>query len=135
MIRIVGIDLPEHKKIRYALRSIFGVGDARSKNILTEAHVDEHKRTRDLTTDEVNRIQRALDRFQTEGNLRREINDNIDRLKRTRAYRGLRHIAHLPVRGQRTRTNSRSARGGGKRKTVGSLSKEMAAKLEEPAKK
>ncbi len=135
MIRIVGIDLPEYKKIRYALRSIFGIGDVRSRNILTEAHVDEHKRTRDLTTDEVNRIQRVIDRYQTEGNLRREINDNIDRLKRTRAYRGLRHIAHLPARGQRTRTNSRSARGGGKRKTVGSLSKEMAAKLEDSSKK
>ncbi|NCN82585.1 MAG: 30S ribosomal protein S13 [Candidatus Pacebacteria bacterium] len=135
MIRIVGIDLPEHKKIRYALRSIFGIGDNRSQSILAEAHVDENKRTRDLTTDEVNRIQRALDRYQTEGNLRREINDNIDRLKRTRAYRGLRHIAHLPVRGQRTRTNSRSARGGGKRKTVGSLSKEMVAKLEDTSKK
>ncbi|OGJ15804.1 MAG: 30S ribosomal protein S13 [Candidatus Pacebacteria bacterium RIFCSPHIGHO2_01_FULL_46_16] len=135
MIRIVGVDLPEQKKIRFALRSIFGLGDFRSVNILKEAHVDEHKRTKDLTTDEANRIQRVVDRFQTEGNLRREVNDNIDRLKRTRSYRGLRHISHLPVRGQRTRTNSRSARGGGKRKTVGSLSKEMAAKLEEtPAK-
>jgi len=130
MIRIVGIDLPEQKKIRFALRSIFGIGDHRSQNILTEAHVDENKRTKELTTDEVNRIQRIVDRFQTEGNLRREINDNIDRLKRTRAYRGLRHIDKLPTRGQRTRTNSRSARGGGKRKTVGSLSKEMVAKLE-----
>ncbi|NCN06700.1 MAG: 30S ribosomal protein S13 [Candidatus Pacebacteria bacterium] len=135
MIRIVGVDLPEHKKIQFALQSIFGVGAYRAKSILTEAHVDEHKRTRDLTTDEINRIQRSLERFQTEGNLRREINDNIDRLKRTKTYRGSRHAAKLPARGQRTRTNSRSARGGGKRKTVGSLSKEMAAKLEDSSAK
>lgn len=131
MIRIAGVDLPEHKKVAYSLTSIYGVGLELSKQILQEANVDADKRTRDLTNDEINRIQRSLEQRPTEGDLRRIINDNIDRLKRVKAYRGARHAAHLPARGQRTRTNSRSARGGGKRKTVGAMSKEMATKLEE----
>lgn len=135
MIRIAGVDLPEHKKVAYALTSIYGVGLAISEQILQEANVDADKRTRDLTNDEINRIQRAIERMPTEGDLRRIINDNIDRLKRIKAYRGMRHAMKLPARGQRTRTNSRSARGGGKRKTVGALSKEMAQKMEDAAKK
>ncbi|MDQ5951601.1 MAG: small subunit ribosomal protein [Patescibacteria group bacterium] len=131
MIRIAGVDLPEHKKVAYSLTSIYGVGLELSNQILQEANVDANKRTRDLTNDEINRIQRSLEQHPTEGDLRRIVNDNIDRLKRVKAYRGARHAAHLPARGQRTRTNSRSARGGGKRKTVGAMSKEMAAKLEE----
>lgn len=131
MIRIAGVDLPEHKKVAYSLTSIYGVGLELSNQILQEANVDADKRTRDLTNDEINRIQRSLEQHPTEGDLRRIVNDNIDRLKRVKTYRGSRHAAHLPARGQRTRTNSRSARGGGKRKTVGAMSKEMAAKLEE----
>lgn len=134
MIRIAGVDLPEHKKIAYALRSIFGIGLTLSLQILQESNVDADKRTRDLTNDEINRIQRALEQRPNEGDLRRIINDNIDRLKRVKSYRGSRHAAHLPARGQRTRTNSRSARGGGKRRTVGAMSKEMAAKLDEAKK-
>jgi small subunit ribosomal protein S13 len=134
MIRIAGVDLPEHKKIAYALRSIFGVGLQLSEQILQESNVDPDKRTRDLTNDEINRIQRSLEQRPTEGDLRRIINDNIDRLKRVKSYRGSRHAAHLPARGQRTRTNSRNARGGGKRRTVGALSKEVAAKLDEAKK-
>jgi small subunit ribosomal protein S13 len=134
MIRIAGVDLPEHKKIAYALRSIFGVGLQLSEQILQESNVDPDKRTRDLTNDEINRIQRSLEQRPTEGDLRRIINDNIDRLKRVKSYRGSRHAAHLPARGQRTRTNSRNARGGGKRRTVGAMSKELAAKLDEAKK-
>lgn len=135
MIRIAGIDLPEQKKIAFALCYIYGVGTKMAQDILSEANVDPEKRTRDLTADEVNRIQRAMDRFPVEGDLRRIVNDNIDRLKRIKSYRGLRHIAKLPSRGQRTRTNSRNARGGGKRRTVGAMSKEMAQKLEDAKKK
>lgn len=135
MIRIAGIDLPEQKKIHIALRYIYGVGPKLSVEVLREANVQMDKRTRDLTTDELNRIQRSLERIAVEGDLRRIVNDNIDRLKRIKSYRGLRHIHKLPARGQRTRTNSRTARGGGKRRTVGALSKEMAAKLEETKKK
>ncbi|MEX0895462.1 MAG: 30S ribosomal protein S13 [Patescibacteria group bacterium] len=134
MIRIAGVDLPEHKKVAYSLCSIYGVGIDTSNAVLQEANVDVDKRTRDLTADEVNRIQRALERFPTEGDLRRMINDNIDRHKRIKSYRGSRHTAKLPGRGQRTRTNSRTARGGGRRRTVGALSKEMAAKLDDSKK-
>lgn len=134
MIRIAGIDLPEHKKVAFALLAIYGVGPALAQQILQESNVDVNKRTRDLTNDEINRIQRSLEQRPTEGDLRRIVNDNIDRLKRVKTYRGSRHAAGLPTRGQRTRTNSRNARGGQKRRTVGALSKEMAAKLEEAKK-
>ncbi|HYD35291.1 MAG TPA: 30S ribosomal protein S13 [Vitreimonas sp.] len=129
MPRIAGLDLPEHKKIRFALRYLYGVGPTNADEILTEAQVNPDKRARELTTDEVGRIQRVLEKHNIEGNLRRLVNDNIDRLKRIKAYRGLRHIAGLPSRGQRTRSNSRTRRGGS-RKTVGAMTKEMAAKLD-----
>lgn len=128
MPRIAGIDIPEHKKVAYSLSSIYGIGLKTAKDILGEAQVDLDKRARDLTPDEINRISKIIDRFNTEGDLRRMINDNIDRLKRIKAYRGIRHIMGLPVRGQRTRTNARTKKG--KRKTVGAMTKEMAAKLE-----
>lgn len=130
MIRIAGVDLPEHKKVLFSLRYIYGVGSTRSAEILKEANIDKDKRTRDLTSDEINRIQRIIERFPTEGDLRRIVSENIDRLKRVKCYRGLRHMSKLPVRGQRTRSNSRSARGGGKRRTVGAMTKDDAAKLE-----
>ncbi|MCA9369215.1 MAG: 30S ribosomal protein S13 [Pseudomonadales bacterium] len=130
MPRIVGVDIPEQKKIFYSLQAIFGVGKKVAGDILEIANVDPDKRASDLTADEVNRIQRALDGRMLEGDLRRDINDNIDRLKRIRSYRGIRHIMKLPSRGQRTRTNSRNARGGAKRRTVGSMTKDMAAKLD-----
>lgn len=130
MPRILGVDLPEQKKIAFALISLHGVGRKRSEQVLKEANIDPDKRTRDLTSLELSRIQRALDRFRLEGDLRREVNDNIDRLIRIQSYRGKRHYAKLPSRGQRTRTNGRTARGGGRRRTVGSLTKEQAAKVE-----
>lgn len=134
MIRIAGIDLPEQKKVRFSLRYIYGIGLTRSDQVLKEANVSPDKRTRDLTSDEINRIQRIIERFPTEGDLRRMVSENIDRLKRVKSYRGMRHIAKLPSRGQRTRSNSRNARGGQRRRTVGSMTKEMAAKVEAPAK-
>jgi small subunit ribosomal protein S13 len=130
MPRILGVDIPENKKILYALQSIYGVGKKTAAVVLKEAQVDPDKRAKDLDNDEIGRIQRVLDKYELEGDLRRRISDTIDRLKRIKAYRGLRHIMKLPVRGQRTKTNSRTARGGGKRKTVGAMTKEMAAKLE-----
>lgn len=128
MPRISGIDIPDYKKIRFSLRSVYGVGPKVSDQILAEAQVDPDKRARDLTGDEVNRIQRAMEKLMLEGNLRRIINDNIDRLKRVKAYRGMRHAAGLPVRGQRTRSNARTKRGA--KRTVGSMTKEMAAKID-----
>lgn len=130
MPRLVGVDIPENKKTLYSLTAIYGVGLNISQKILDQAGVDKDKRARDLTQDEVGKINKVLENYINEGNLRRQINENIQRLKRTRAYRGLRHIAKLPSRGQRTKTNSRTARGGGKRRTVGAMTKEMAAKLE-----
>lgn len=130
MPRIVGIDIPEQKKVLYALQAIYGIGPKIAADIVRESQVNGDKRARDLTTDEINRIQRVIEKFLVEGDLRRDINDSIDRLKRIRSYRGSRHIAKLPSRGQRTRSNSRTVRGGGRRKTVGAMTKEMAAKLE-----
>jgi len=130
MPRILGVDIPENKKIFYSLQAVYGVGKKIAEVVLGEAQVDPDKRAKDVTNDELNRIQRILDRYELEGDLRRHINDNVDRLKRIKAYRGLRHIMKLPVRGQRTKTNSRNARGGAKRRTVGAKTKEMAAKLE-----
>ena len=133
MPRIAGVDIPEYKKVVYSLRSIYGIGLTTAKKVVKEANIDENKRARDLTPDEINRLQRIVDRFNTEGDLRRMISENIDRLKRIKAYRGIRHIMGLPVRGQRTRSNARTRKG--KRKTVGAMTKEMAAKLEAAKKK
>jgi small subunit ribosomal protein S13 len=130
MPRILGVDIPENKKVFYALQTLYGVGKKSAEIILKESQVDPDKRARELNNDEIGRIQRVLDKYELEGDLRRHISDNIDRLKRVKAYRGLRHMMKLPVRGQRTKTNSRNARGGGKRKTIGAMTKEMAAKLD-----
>jgi small subunit ribosomal protein S13 len=130
MPRIAGIDIPEHKKIYMSLQAVYGVGPKIAEQVLAKANVNPDKRARELNGDEVNRIQKVLESYNVEGSLRRMINDNIERLKRVKAYRGLRHIAGLPARGQRTKSNSRNARGGQKRRTVGAMSKEMAAKLD-----
>jgi small subunit ribosomal protein S13 len=123
MPRIAGIDIPDQKKVPYALRSIYGLGLSRAKLLVKQVNIDPDKRAKDLTPDEVNKLQRAVEQFPLEGDLRRIVVDNIARLKRIKTYRGMRHSAKLPVRGQRTRVNSRTVRGGG-RKTVGSVAKE-----------
>lgn len=128
MPRIAGIDLPDTKKVPFALRSIFGVGLSRAAEVVEQAKIDPAKRAKDLTPDELNKIQRLLEQFPLEGDLRRMVSDNISRLKRIKSYRGMRHSAKLPARGQRTRVNSRTVRGGG-RKTVGAV----VAKEEGPA--
>lgn len=128
MPRIAGVDIPIQKKTRISLTYIYGVGRSNVEEILRDANVDGDKRAKDLTGDEVSRIQKVLERMNVEGTLRRMIRDNIERLKRIGSYRGSRHQAGLPSRGQRTRTNARTRRG--KRKTVGAMSKEVAAKLE-----
>lgn len=128
MPRIAGQDLPDHKKVPYALRYIFGVGPKIADEIIKKTKINPDKRSNELNSEEINRIQAALDQVMIEGDLRREINDNISRLKRIHAYRGLRHAAGLPVRGQRTRSNARTKRGA--KKTIGALSKEAATKAE-----
>ncbi len=132
MPRIAGVDLPVKKKVWIALTYIFGVGQATSAKILRKANVDGEKRVDDLNAEEINRLQKVLDGQDVEGSLRKDIRDNVERLKRTGSYRGSRHIAGLPARGQRTKTNARTGRG--RRKTVGALTKEMAQKMEEAKK-
>lgn len=132
MPRISGIDIPSEKRTEIALTYIFGIGRSKVQKILSEANVSGDTRAKDLTPDEITRLQRVIDRINTEGELRKQIRENIERLKRIGAYRGLRHIAGLPSRGQRTRTNARTKRG--KRKTIGALSKKEAQKLGETKK-
>lgn len=128
MPRIAGQDLPDNKKIPYALRYIYGIGPKLANDIVKKTKINPDKRSNELSSEEINRIQAVLDQIMIEGDLRREVNDNISRLKRIHAYRGLRHIAGLPVRGQRTKSNARTKRGA--KKTIGALSKEAATKLE-----
>lgn len=128
MPRIAGIDLPVKKKVFIALTSIYGIGQSNVRKVLQQAQVNGDKRVHELTAEEISRLQQVIDRYEVEGNLRKVIRDSIERLKRVGSYRGSRHIKGLPVRGQRTRTNARTNRG--KRRTVGALTKEMAAKLE-----
>lgn len=128
MPRIAGHDIPENKKVPFALRYVYGVGPKVAADIVEQTRINPDKRAKDLTPDEINRIQALLENFVVEGDLRREINDNISRLKRIHSYRGLRHMAGLPVRGQRTRSNARTKRGA--KRTIGAMTKEAAAKLE-----
>ena len=112
MARIAGVDLPRRKKVLWALPYIYGIGLTASKNILTKIKIDPDTRTDDLTDDEVARLKREIEENHTvEGDLRREVAMNIDRLKRIRCFRGLRHLRGLPCRGQRTKTNARTRRG------------------------
>lgn len=128
MLRLVGIDLPENKRIEIALRYIYGIGPKIAFDILKAAKVNPDTRAKDLTAAEVAKLQKIIEGYKVEGDLRKEIRENVQRLKRIGSYRGSRHNAGLPTRGQRTRTNARTLRG--KRKTIGAMKKEDAAKLE-----
>lgn len=132
MPRIAGTDIPGHKKVPFALRYIYGVGPHRADKLVEQAKIDPDKRARDLTSQEISKLQKLLEEYAVEGDLRKQINDNISRLKRIKSYRGIRHIQGLPVRGQRTRTNARTRKG--PRKTVGAMKKEMASKMEQARK-
>jgi small subunit ribosomal protein S13 len=129
MPRIAGIDLPDNKKLRIALRYVYGIGPQIADQIIADTSLNPDKRAKDLSGEEIAKIQRELEKYNVEGNLRRLIRENIDRLKRIGSYRGSRHKNGLPARGQRTRSNART-RKGKKRIAVGSMTKEMAAKLE-----
>ena len=119
-MRIVGINIPDTKKIAVSLRSVYGIGLARADEILAGTGIAPEKRTKDLTPEEVNRIQAFLEKhIMVEGELRSQVRQNVARLKDIKCYRGTRHARRLPVRGQRTKTNSRTIRGN-VRKTAGS---------------
>lgn len=113
MPRISGVDIPKEKRIEIALTYLFGVGRSLSNKILTEANISPDKRAKDLSEDEVSRITNIIQKstFKIEGDLRREIGQNIKRLMDIGAWRGLRHKKGLPVRGQRTKTNARTRKG------------------------
>ena len=117
MPRIAGVDLPRDKRIEIALTYIYGIGRSTAKEVLARAGVDPDKRTREITEEEASKIREIIERdYVIEGDLRQEIQSNIQRLVEIGSYRGLRHRRGLPVRGQRTRTNARTRKG--KRKTV-----------------
>lgn len=118
MARIAGIDLPKEKRIEIALTYIYGIGRPLSNKILKQAGVNPDIRAKDMKEDEVSRVAAIIQKeYKVEGDLRREISQNIKRLIDVGSYRGLRHRRSLPVRGQRTRTNARTRKG--PRKTVG----------------
>jgi small subunit ribosomal protein S13 len=119
-MRIFGVNIPDNKRIEIALTYLYGVGPMVSKRALTAAKVEEGKKAKDLAPDEILRIQNFLEKnYPVEGELRQLVRGNINRLKDLQTHRGMRHSRRLPVRGQRTRTNSRTVRGN-VRKTAGS---------------
>ncbi len=121
MARISGVDIPKQKRGVIALTYIFGIGKSRSQTILASAKVDENKKVNDWTDDETGRIRDAVGTFKIEGELRSEVQLNIKRLMDIGCYRGIRHRAGLPLRGQHTKNNSRTRKG--KRKTVANKKK------------
>jgi small subunit ribosomal protein S13 len=127
MARISGIDLPKEKRIETALGYIYGIGGTLAKRIVASANVSPDIRVKNLTEDEVHRIQTVINQeYKVEGDLRREVSQNIKRLVDIGCYRGMRHRKGLPARGQRTRTNARTRKG--PRKTVGSGKKAIEKK-------
>lgn len=126
-MRIAGVNLLDEKRVDIALTYIYGIGRGNVGLVLKNAEVDAAKRVKTLTEEEQKRLQKILESYKTEGDLRAEITGNIKRLKEVGAYRGTRHSRSLPARGQRTRSNARTKRG--KRMTIGAIKKEMAAKL------
>ncbi|MBI5873292.1 MAG: 30S ribosomal protein S13 [Candidatus Omnitrophica bacterium] len=118
MPRIIGVDIPKEKRIDVSLRYLYGIGETTSAELLKEAGIDAAKRAKDLTEEEISRITAVIQKtYRVEGDLRREISQNIKRLMDIGSYRGFRHKKSLPVRGQRTKTNARTRKG--PRKNVG----------------
>lgn len=127
MARIAGVDLPENKRLDIGLTAIFGIGRSNVVDVIKDAGVDRAKRVKDLTEEEVNKLAKAVEKIEVEGDLQRDISQNIKRLEEIGSFRGSRHRKGLPVRGQRTRSNARTKRG--KRVTIGAMKKEIAAKM------
>lgn len=117
-MRILGITIPDEKRVEIGLTTLYGVGRSRANEILKEAKVSPDKKVKEVTIEEENKIRSIIESLTLEGDLKRETAGNIKRLKDIKAYRGVRHMRGLPVRGQRTKTNSRTRRGN-VRKTMG----------------
>jgi len=127
MARIAGVNIPEEKRVEVSLQYIYGIGLTRSREILSSTNIDPSKRTKDLNEAELTKLREYVTKnYMIEGDLKRGASVNISRLKTINSYRGLRHKLGLPVRGQRTKTNSRTKRG--KRMSVGSGRKKPVAK-------
>ncbi|MGI6378335.1 30S ribosomal protein S13 [bacterium] len=116
MARIAGVDIPNDKRVVISLTYIFGIGQSKASKILAAAKVDENKRVKDLTEEELTAIRSEVLHHKTEGDLRREVSLNVKRLQEIGSYRGQRHRRGLPTRGQRTKTNARTCKG--PRKTI-----------------
>lgn len=127
MARIAGVELPVEKRVDIGLTYIFGIGRSNVGKVIKDAGVEGAKRVKDLTEEEVGKLQKAIEQLRVEGDLRQQISQNIRRLEENGSYRGIRHRRGLPARGQRTRSNARTKRG--KRKTVGTVRKDVAAKM------
>ncbi|OGY97125.1 MAG: 30S ribosomal protein S13 [Candidatus Liptonbacteria bacterium GWB1_49_6] len=128
MMRILGVNIPDNKRIEIALTYLYGIGLSTSRKIIGATNIDASKRAQRLTSEEINKIQSFIEKnISAEGELRQIIRRNIQRLKDLQVYRGTRHARRLPVRGQRTRTNSRTVRGN-VRKTAGSGKKKTEKK-------
>ena len=127
MARIAGDDIPSDKRVEISLRYIYGIGPTTSRKILVQTRIDPNTRVKNLTDEEVNRLREVIDReYKVEGDLRREVDQNIKRLIEIGSYRGMRHRRKLPSRGQRTRTNARTNRG--PKRTVAGKKKAAAKK-------
>jgi len=128
MARISGVNLPESKRIEYALTYVYGLGLKSCQDILSKLKINFDKRAKDLTDDEIASIQQEVNTYTVEGDLRKEITLNIKRLQEIGSYRGLRHKKGLPVRGQRTKTNARTRKGPRKAGSAIALKKKIAKK-------
>ena len=129
MARISGVYLPEEKRIDVGLTYIFGIGKNTARQILNQVGISQDKRVKNLTPSEAEKIQSFIEKnYKVEGALKRQYLDNIKRLKQINCYRGIRHIKNLPVRGQRTKTNSRTVRGN-VRRVVGGIKPPPAKKV------
>ena len=127
---MLGVTLPDEKRIDYALTTLYGIGWTNVKGILEKTGVKTNKKVKEVTEEDFKKILEIIEtNYKVEGYLREAINENIKRLREIGSYRGMRHVRGLPVDGQRTKSNARTKRG--KRKTVGALKKEMWAKLEQ----
>lgn len=130
MVRIIGVDIPSDKRVDIGLTYLYGIGRTNVVPILSEAGIDASRRVKTLTDEEVGKIAKVIEKkAMVEGDLRRNIGDNIKRLRDIGSYRGLRHGKKLPLRGQRTRSNARTKRG--KRVTIGALKKDDRTKVAE----
>jgi small subunit ribosomal protein S13 len=126
-MRISGVNLPDEKRADIGLAYLYGVGRKNAVDILKKSEIDPATRIKALSEDEQKRLQKVLDTYKIEGDLRVEVQGDIKRLKEIGAYRGVRHSKNLPVRGQRTKSNARTKRG--KRVTIGAIKKETAVKM------